>query len=474
MKLLEAAAALTREDRKTYRPHAFAVPPATRALRIGFRYDRGGEDPHSLMTLQLFDPAGFRGAGHRFAPRQTIWIGEDRATAGFVPGPIRPGGWKIEVDVHSVIARADGAPNAYTIEIEAVEAVDDGMTLPRLAAFPDSPRIESRRWLRGELHLHSEHSDGRWTTGEMAALARHRRLDFMFLTDHNTTTGVDILRSQVGDAISVLPGIELTTYAGHALALGADRWVDWRTGHEGYNVNTMARNVHQAGSFLVIAHPDAPPDDVCTGCRWTHHDFDPGLADAVEVWGGLWNGPEERNQGCIDLWREWLNAGRRMTATGATDAHRPEDWEGDVPITCVEADDASLKSVLEALRAGRTYVSSGPALSIRALGRNGSIAGVGGKVDHAAAEAIEIACVESPDAELRLVANGAVIEKTRVDASGSLRARPRAGDLWCCAELWNPAGDTLLAVTSPVYFAPDSEAGHHLRVAKTRSARDEQ
>ncbi len=453
MKLLEATGALTREDRKTYRPHVFVVPAETRALRIGFRYDRGGEDPHSLMTLQLFDSAGFRGAAHRFAPRQTTWIGERRATPGFVPGPIRPGEWTIEVDVHSVIARADGRPNVYTIQIESVDEVDESGTVARRSAAPVPPRIDVRRWLRGELHLHSEHSDGRWTTGEMALLARERRLDFMFLTDHNTTTGVDILRSQVGDAISVLPGIELTTYAGHALALGADRWVDWRTGHQRRTANDVARSVHDAGSFLVIAHPDAPPDDICTGCRWTHHDFDPGLADAVEVWGGLWNGPEERNQGCIDLWRAWLNTGRRMTATGATDAHRPEDWEGAVPITYVEADDTSLTSVLEALRAGRTYVSSGPSLSIRAIGKGGGIAGVGENVVREAAEAIEISCVESPEGELRIIGNGEVVAKSRVDSSGLLRARPRAGDLWCCAELWNPAGDTLLAVTSPIYFS---------------------
>ena len=452
MKLLEAAAALTREDRKTYRPHVFVVPAGTRALRIEFRYDRGGEDPHSLMTLQLFDPAGFRGAAHRFAPRQTVWIGESRATPGFVPGTIPPGEWTIEVDVHCVIARADGRPNAYTIHVEAAGQVDESVTVERSSEAPAPPQRGVRRWLRGELHLHSEHSDGRWTTGEMAALARDRSLDFMFLTDHNTTTGVDILRAQVGDAISVLPGIELTTYAGHALALGADRWVDWRTGHRGRTANDMARSVHEAAGFLVIAHPDAPPDDVCTGCRWTHHDFDPGLADAVEVWGGLWNGPEERNQGCIDLWREWLNQGRRLTATGATDAHRPADWHGDVPLTYVEAADADLVSVIEALRAGRTYVSSGPSLSIRVIGGQGVVGEVGERIDCTVADAVEISCRESPEAELRLVADGAVVASTRVDEQGSLRARPRTGGRWCCAELWTPRGDALLAVTSPIYL----------------------
>jgi hypothetical protein len=451
MRLLEATEGLRRADRKSYRPHAFIVPPDTTALRIEFHYDRGGDDPHSLMTLQLFDPQASRGAAHRFAPHQTIDVGATRATPGFTPGPIPSGQWTIEVDVHSVIARPDGEPNVYTLTVTAVDAVDDAITVGRPAETPVRSTLGPPRWLRGELHLHSTHSDGRWTTGEMGALARHRNLDFMFLTDHNTTTGVDILRSQVGDAISVLPGIELTTYAGHALALGADRWIDWRTGHGGRTANDMARSVRGDGGFLVIAHPDAPPDDVCTGCRWTHHEFDPALADAVEVWGGLWNGPEERNQGCLDLWRDWLNRGHRLTATGATDAHRPEDWQGPVPATYVHADDAGLPSILEALRAGRTYVSSGPFLEIHANDGHDRTARVGESVKRSRARGIEARCTDSPEAELRLVANGETIATARVDGDGRLSASPRAADTWCCAELWNREGDTMLAVTSPIY-----------------------
>lgn len=455
MNLLDATDGLTRSDRKSYRPHRFNVPAGTAALRIDFRYDRGGDDPHSLMTLQLFDPFGFRGAGHRFAPRQIIEIGETRATPGYVPGTIPAGDWTIEVDVHSVIARPDGQPNVYTLRVDGVATVDDVITVEIAAGqnkVTPAPSSGQRRWLRGELHLHSEHSDGRWTTGEMAALARGRSLDFMFLTDHNTTTGVDILRSQVGDAISVLPGIELTTYAGHALALGAATWVDWRTGHAARSANDMAGSVRDAGAFLVIAHPDAPPDDVCTGCRWTHHDFDPSFADAVEVWGGLWNGPGERNQGCLDLWREWLNTGRRLTATGATDAHRPEDWEGEVPATYVHASDASLGSILEALRAGRTYVSSGPMIEIHANGERGASATVGEAIGRSTVREIEAKCANSPEAELRLVSNRGTIAKARVDADGQMMMTLHDLDAWCCAELWNRAGDTLLAVTSPIYF----------------------
>lgn len=459
MALLQTAGTLARADAKSFRQHRFRVPGDVAALRISFRYERGGELPHSLVTLQLFDPGGFRGAGHRFAPRQSIELDARRATPGFLRGPIPAGEWIAEVDVHSVVERAGAAPAPYALLVEAVAESASGVALEEArpaawvgATAEAAARPHDTRWLRGELHLHSEHSDGRWTTAEMADRARGRGLDFLFLTDHNTTSGVEILRAQLGAAIPVHPGIELTTYWGHALALGASRWIDWRTGLLGRGPDDVARSVRDAGALFVVAHPDAPPDDVCTGCRWTYPDFDPALAHAVEVWGGLWDGPEERNQGCLDLWRDWLNQGRCLAATGATDAHRPEDWEGAVPLTYVDAADASLASILDALREGRSYVSSGPVLEIRALGDDGVLAQVGGTASRPALRAIEALGSAAPAAELRLVANGETLARCRIDGEGRLSASPRASDTWCCAELWSERGDVLLAVTSPIYL----------------------
>jgi hypothetical protein len=271
----------------------------------------------------------------------------------------------------------------------------------------------------------------------------------MFLTDHNTVTGIQALRRAVEGRIAVHAGQELTTFGGHALALGPDRWLDWRAGLDGRTMNDVARDVRSAGGFFVVAHPDAPPDPICTGCRWTHDPFDPVLADAVEVWGGLWDGPEERNQGCLDLWRRWLNEGHRLAATGATDAHRHEDWEGAVPLTRVLADGLSLGSILDALRAGRTYVSSGPVLQLEVHDRDGRIAELGGTSRDA--KTIAARCSTRDPAELRIVVGGETRAREAVVGDGRLEASPSAGDRWCCAELWR--GAILLAVTSPIYFA---------------------
>jgi len=443
--LLRVGGALRPEDRKGYRRHPFVVPGEGGGLRITFSYDPGQPFPHSLLTLSLFDPHGFRGAGHRYVPRQIVELGPGGATPGFVAGPLPAGEWWIEVDVHCVIARPDGVPNAYELVVETVPEAEPSRAEPPPAAAPPS---RGRGWYRGELHLHSTHSDGLWSPAEMADEARGRGLDFMFLTDHNTNTGIDELRRAVGGRTLVLPGAELTTFNGHALALGVEGWIDWRTGLEGRSANDVARAVREAGGLFVVAHPDAPPDDVCTGCRWTHEGFDPGLAHGVEVWGGLWDGPEEENPGCVALWRRWLDAGHCLTATGATDAHHKKHWEGAVPLTHLFAEDLSGPALLDALRAGRSFVSSGPDLQMRAVTADGREWRMGESVP--ATARIEARCDRSPRAELRLVSGGAITARTEVSDGGAASA-PAASAAWHVAELWDGEAKTMLAITSPIY-----------------------
>jgi hypothetical protein len=443
--LLRTGGTLRREDRKGYRRHGFSVPGDAAGLRISFSYDPGQPFPHSLLTLSLFDPHGFRGAGHRYSPRQVIEVGPQGATPGFVAGPLPAGEWSAEVDVHCVIARPDGAPNGYELLVETVPG--PGPRPPDPAPVIAVPS-RGRGWYRGELHLHTTHSDGLWSPEEMAAEARGRGLDFMFLTDHNTNTGILDLRRAVGARTLVVPGAELTTFNGHALALGVERWIDWRTGLDGRSANDVAKAVREAGGLFVVAHPDAPPDDICTGCRWTHEGFDPGLAHGVEVWGGLWDGPEEENPGCVALWHRWLDAGHRLTATGATDAHHTKHWEGAVPLTYIYAEDLSGPALLDALRAGRTFVSSGPALEMRAVTTDARDWPMGTTVP--ASARIEAWCDRSPKAELRLVSGGATTARAEVTGSGSVSA-PAAGAAWHVAELWDREAGVMLAVTSPIY-----------------------
>ena len=113
--LLRSQGSLGPPDSKSYRRHRFLVPEGSERLWLSFSYDPGGETPKNLLTLTLLGPGGFRGAAHRFAPRQTIELDERWATPGFLPGRIPPGEWTAEIDVHAVVSTAC----RYELTVEA-------------------------------------------------------------------------------------------------------------------------------------------------------------------------------------------------------------------------------------------------------------------------------------------------------------------------------------------------------------------
>lgn len=57
----------------------------------------------NLLTLSLDDPEKFRGAAHRPSHCQQIYISENEATDGFIPGKIIEGDWLLTLSVHAVV-----------------------------------------------------------------------------------------------------------------------------------------------------------------------------------------------------------------------------------------------------------------------------------------------------------------------------------------------------------------------------------
>src|ERR1051326_8596854 len=78
--------------------------------------------------------------------------------------------------------------------------------------------------LKLETHLHTLHSDGQHGIREMFAACRAAGYDAVALTDHNTQSGIGEAAHIAEDmGLVFVPGVEVTTFRGHAVVLGVDR-----------------------------------------------------------------------------------------------------------------------------------------------------------------------------------------------------------------------------------------------------------
>jgi predicted metal-dependent phosphoesterase TrpH len=79
---------------------------------------------------------------------------------------------------------------------------------------------ELARPRRADLHAHTTASDGEYTPGQVVALARQAGLCAVAVTDHDTLAGVSEALAVAGEAIGVVPGVEISTsFAGRELHL---------------------------------------------------------------------------------------------------------------------------------------------------------------------------------------------------------------------------------------------------------------
>ena len=83
--------------------------------------------------------------------------------------------------------------------------------------------------LKVETHLHTLHSDGQHSVAAMLEACKSAGYDAVALTDHNTVSGLpeaEVAAARLG--LVLVPGVEVTTFRGHAVVLGVARVPEWR------------------------------------------------------------------------------------------------------------------------------------------------------------------------------------------------------------------------------------------------------
>ena len=326
------------------------VGPGTAWLRVELEYEPADG---AVLDLGCLGPGGFRGWSG--GARAWFAVTGEVATPGYLPGEIEPGVWQVMIGVHRV--PPDGVRYRVTAEASRRRA-GEGL-LPPAAPAPPAPRDRppprdlpagpGRRWLAGDLHAHTVHSDGVLTVHELAVLAVRRGLDFIAVTDHNTVSHhAELTAAARRYGITLLPGQEVTTDAGHAGALGDVGWIDFRREPDDWLEATEA-----GGGLLSVNHPFAGP------VSWTRPmRRRPPL---VEVW--HWSWLDRRWTTPFAWWLAWDAA---AIPVGGSDWHRPgSDAPPGHPTTWVECAGTEPGDVLEGLRTGRVAISAerdGPVL----------------------------------------------------------------------------------------------------------------
>lgn len=439
---------LTHHQEKTHVVHPFDVPAGMVRLELQMAYQPvqlGRYLPINEISISLFSPEGFRGARHNNRDLN-VSLSAAAATPGYLAGPIPPGTWQLVIDVHRILP---GSVVDYDVIIRTSETV----TEPPQESIRNIPRrqdIPRPGWYRGDFHAHSYHSDASWSVGELFDFDKRKRLDFAFLTDHNTTSGLAEWLAYADELLLTLPGSELTTFHGHALALGLTSWIDWRTtlGPQAPTIETICQSVEAQDGVFVIAHPLSLGSPWCAGCAWQYPTMTPGTARCVEVWNGPWAG-EANNAEALELFYLWLNQGHRLVATAGTDSHSAARDHTDLGFNLIYAAALTQGALLSGLRQGNSYLSSGPELSVVSIDKEGKTYSMGSSLPATSAR-LEIRWRSCEPADvIRIIHNGDVLQEFDQKAGSATLTALTPG--WLTTEIRRDSG-VLRALSNPVYL----------------------
>jgi hypothetical protein len=431
----------------------FDVPPGVQRISVATSHDDFSVAgvARNVLDLGIFGPAGYdlgNAAGFRGwsgGARDHFEVSSTYATPGYLAGPIEPGVWAVALG--PVVLSPWGMAWDVRVTLERGETV--AACEPVVA--PLSPSVSGARWFRGDLHLHTVHSDGERDPDELAAAARASGLDFIVSTEHNTNAANRVWPACRTGGLLVIPGEEVTTRHGHWLAVGLSprAWVDWRYGPSDGVFPRFAAQVRDDGGLVVAAHPSVP----LPGSAW---EFGFDHVDALEVWNGRWNLDDELS---LRIWQRLLRQDRRVVAVGGSDSHGEHQPVG-APQTVVHADGLSTPAIVNGLRCGRSYLarSCDVALELTASS-DGGAAGPGQtlRVSPGGSATVTAVISGAPGTNVVLITAAGPVRQATVGPSARLHweldaASARFVRLEVREAQRRPLG-AMVALTNPVWFA---------------------
>ncbi len=208
-------------------------------------------------------------------------------------------------------------------------------------------------WLRCALHAHTTNSDGELAPDLLVRHYEWAGYDVLAITDHWVRTDERSTKK-----LLVIPSIELNAWCGgpehdsHVLAFGveADPVVPE---NEFEPLQDVVDWINEHGGVAYLAHT------YWSGLRTDQWEACEGLV-GIEVWNAGCELEVGRGDSALH-WDEALERGRVFHALATDDSHHP-GYDSGFAWTWVRARDRTREAVLDALRGGMFYGSTGPAI----------------------------------------------------------------------------------------------------------------
>ena len=233
----------------------------------------------------------------------------------------------------------------------------------------DNTVTASTRFKRLELHNHTVESDGNLTCQELTEYLAADHVDAFAITDHNTTSGqkkIEQLLEEKHYPISLIRGMEYTTYFGHILCLNLAKYVPWNSIDQ-HRPELLFEAAREKGALVGIAHPFSYGDPFARGCRFEMTVSDYSKVDFIEIF----NNPEslhEVNERGTNLWMSLIFSGYQITATSGMDLHNRAKLAGCYATYIEGKNGGNIASELDtAIHTHRTWVSKGALLLTEVL-----------------------------------------------------------------------------------------------------------
>lgn len=304
----------------TYYTIPFQVPEDVEKITVTYTYPKETGDMKNVIDFGLED-CQEQFLGWSGSSRRTISVGEFDGTPGYLMQPIRAGEWKIIVGAYHV--GGEGITVHYEIQFQKKEY----------------------RWLYGDLHMHSDASDGEHSIPVLAQRAKKQGLDFIAVTNHNNYVENYYLPKVPG--LTLIPGVEWTHYKGHMNFLGIQKpFTGSFVANDLAAMQRITKEARERHALVSVNHPKYPD------CPYLWEDEN--SFQLMEIWNGpMW----KANKEAISWWHQLLVQGRRIPAIGGSDYHRDHEIARmGHPVTAIYTRSSSVEDLMEAIGKGHCYV----------------------------------------------------------------------------------------------------------------------